>query len=102
MASHFTIYYAKQISYIRYLIKYKISVYICWTQLELALDLGTGPRLGTNPQSKIIVLPVSEKKTSSLHMSGCFTSNKTFLASVEMILDSWKFVLRVTLRRQTH
>ena len=35
-------------------------------------------------------------------MSGCFAFNKTFLASVTAILVSWKFVLSVTLRRQTH
>ena len=52
---------------------------------------------------KIIVIPVSVKEmSSSLHMFGCFTSNKTFLASVATILDSWKFVLSVTLRHQTH
>ena len=42
---------------------------------------------------KFVVIPVS---------AGCFTFNKTFLAFVAAILVSWKFVLSVTLRRQTH
>ena len=51
---------------------------------------------------KIVVILVSAEDTCHHRdMLGCFTFNNIFLALVAAILDKWKLVLSVTLRRQT-